>query len=91
MLIRWTTPAANDLEYIAAYIRKDNPDAAVRVAKTLFDAANSLKDFPRRGRLGLSEGSRELVFPGWPYILVYEVTDASVNILRIRHGARKQP
>ena len=91
MIVRWTTPAANDLERIARYIRKDNAEAAIEVAKALFDAADSLNRFPRRGRVGVIDGTRELVFPGWPYILVYEVTDNAVNILHIRHGSRKSP
>ena len=36
MRVRWTANAANDLASIVSYIRKDNPDAARRVAKTIF-------------------------------------------------------
>jgi plasmid stabilization system protein ParE len=38
MQVRWTAPAARDLQEIARYIRKDNPSAARTVAKTIFDA-----------------------------------------------------
>ncbi len=91
MQIRWTTDASEDLKQIARYIRRDNPPAARRVASTIFDAANSLQQFPNRGRVGRIIGTRECVFPGWPYILVYRVMDTTVEILRIYYGAQDWP
>jgi len=91
MLVRWTAPAAEDLKRITRYIRKQNPTAARHVATTIFDAANSLDTFPNRGREGRIAGTREFLFPGWPYILVYEVTEDTVEILRIYHGAQDWP
>jgi toxin ParE1/3/4 len=91
MKVRWTQPAAEDLRQITRYIRKDNPTAARHVAKTIFDAANDLNTFPRLGRVGRITGTRELVFPGWPYILVYEVSEHAVEILHIFHGAQDWP
>jgi plasmid stabilization system protein ParE len=43
MLVRWTAPAAEDPKRITRYIHKDNPTAARNVAKTIFDAGNSLR------------------------------------------------
>ena len=88
MIVRWTSPAAEDLRQIARFIRRDNPTAARHVAKILFDAANELDSFPNRGRIA---GTRELIFPGWPYILVYEVRKKTVEILHIYHGAQNWP
>jgi plasmid stabilization system protein ParE len=62
MLPRWTTPAAQDLYNIVRRIQQDNPDAAAKVAKTLYDGCGGLGSFPRRGRKGRIEGTRELVF-----------------------------
>jgi toxin ParE1/3/4 len=89
--VRWTTPASQDLQRITRYIRKDNPAAARHVAKTIFDAGNALETFSQQGRIGRIAGTRELVFPGWPYILVYEITEHAVQILRIYHGAQNWP
>lgn len=72
MRLRWTTPAANDLYKIVQRIQQDNPVAASDVAQTLYDGCGSLRDFPYRGRKGRIEATRELVFPGLPYIVVYE-------------------
>jgi addiction module RelE/StbE family toxin len=91
MRLRWTTPATDDLYNIVQRIRKDNPAAAVVVATTLYDGCGSLRDFPRRGRKGRIEGTRELVFPGLPYIVVYRIQDQIVELLRIYHGAQDWP
>lgn len=89
--VRWTEPATRDLEQIAEFIRADRTEAAERIAKSLFDTANSLCTLPSRGRIGKIQGTRELIVSGLPYIVVYRVTDAAVQILRIYHGARDWP
>jgi toxin ParE1/3/4 len=88
MEVRWTTSAAQDLEEIVLYIQRDSESAAGAVARTLFDAANSLELLPSRGRTGRIPGTRELLAPGLPYIVVYRVTGAAIQILHIYHGAR---
>jgi toxin ParE1/3/4 len=51
-----------------------------------------LKDFPQLGRASSRMiGRRELVFAPQPYIVVYQVTQNSVEISRIFHGARDWP
>ncbi len=91
MRLRWTIPAANDLYNIVQRIRKDNPTAAAESASILYDGCGSLRDFPRRGRTGRIEGTRELVFPSLPYIVVYRIQDQTVEVLRIYHGAQDWP
>jgi plasmid stabilization system protein ParE len=51
--VRWPTNAADDLARIVKYIRKDNTEAARRVAQTIFDGVAELRTFPNRGRIGL--------------------------------------
>ena len=65
--------------------------AANKVAQTLYDGCDSLENFPRRGRKGRLEGTRELVFAGLPYIVVYRIQDQDLEILRIYHGAQDWP
>ena len=89
MRLRWTTPAANDLYNIVQHIQQDNPGAAV--AKTLYEGCSSLREFPRLGRRGRIEGTRELVFPALPYIVVYRIQDQVVELVRIYHGAQDWP
>jgi toxin ParE1/3/4 len=91
MRLRWTTPAANDLYNITQHIQRDNPVAAADVAQTLYDGCGSLRSFPYRGRKGRIDGTRELVFPGLPYIVVYQIHDQVAELLRIYHGAQDWP
>jgi toxin ParE1/3/4 len=91
MQVRWTITAAQDLEEITLYIQRDSESAAQAVAKTLFDAANSLDLLPSRGRVGRIQGSREIVVPGLPYIIAYRVKATVVQIIHIYHGARAWP
>ena len=89
--VRWTEPATRDLEEISEYIRSDRPDAAITVAKTLFDSANDLSLLPGRGRIGRLPGTRKLVVSGLPYIVVYRISGEAIQVLRIYHGARNWP
>ena len=91
MRLRWTTPAAEDLYRIVQHIQEDNPRAAADVAKTIYDGCATLRDFPRRGRGGRIPRTRELIFPGLPYIVVYQIKEQSVEVLRIYHGAQDWP
>ena len=84
-------PAASDLYNIVQRIQKDNPTAAAEVASVLYDGCGSLRDFPRRGRKVRIEGTRELVFAGLPYIVVYRIQDQIVEVMRIYHGAQNWP
>ena len=89
MLIRWSPEAAEDLERIVAHLKEDNPEAARRVAETIYEGASSLKTFPNRGRPGMRLGSREMIFE--PYILVYRVSGEVVEIGRVYHSAQDRP
>ena len=91
MQVRWTRPAAQDLHNIARRIRHDNPAAAQRISKLLYDGCMGLDMFPNRGRGGRIAGTRELVFAPLPYIAVYRVREDAVEILRIYHSAQDWP
>jgi len=92
MRIRWTELAARDLTYICDYIEEhDGPAIARRVALAIYRGIDSLARFPHRGRLGRKPGTRELVFPGLPFLAIYRVQSEVVEINRILHGAEKWP
>ena len=89
MQVRWSMPAAEDLEQICEWIERDNPEAARRVARTIYDECARLKDFPNLGRASRRiAGRRELTFEPLPYIVVYQVKPDAVEISRIFHGAQ---
>jgi plasmid stabilization system protein ParE len=43
MEVRWSLPAADDLQRICEWIERDNPEAARRVARTIYDGSEGLK------------------------------------------------
>lgn len=54
-------------------------------------ASDDWMTLPARGRIGRAPSTRELVFPPWPYIVVYEILDSEVHVLRIRHASQDWP
>ena len=86
--IVWTEDAVAHLEAIVTYIEAFNPAAARRLGERLIELADSLAEFPDRGRPA-GNGLREMTTV-WPYILRYRVEPERVIILRIRHGARRE-
>jgi toxin ParE1/3/4 len=91
MPIRWSPEAADDLERIVDRIKQDNPTAARRVAEAIYRRCSDLELFPNRGRVGRITGTRELVLAPLPYIVVYRVNPAAVEIVRVFHSARNWP
>lgn len=59
--LEWLELARTDLLGIVDYISDDNPDAAQRVKDDIEMKAEKLPEFPKIGRLGRVEGTRELV------------------------------
>jgi toxin ParE1/3/4 len=92
MRIRWTDPAVHDLTEICDYI-EDHGSAAIarRVAMSIYQSISLLAKFPESGRTGRQPETRELVFTGLPYVAVYRLSGAAVEILRILHGAQQWP
>lgn len=89
MRVAWRAAARDDQRRITAWLAERNKAAAVRVARALVAAADSLAVSPAKGRPGRAPGTRELsAVP--PYVIVYEVDQAAgmVRILRVWHTAQ---
>jgi len=91
MRVRWTSAAADDLENIANYLFEKTPENAARLIREIYDAPTTLKSFPNRGRACKKEGTRELVMPSLPYVIVYQVRGDTVHIVRILHSSQDWP
>jgi addiction module RelE/StbE family toxin len=91
MQVRWTTAAASDLENIADYLFEKTPENAARLIREICDAVFALRIYPNRGRPGKKSGTRELVLPALPYIVVYKVGSDVLHVARILHGAQDRP
>jgi len=46
MEVRWSLPAAEEVERICERIEQDSPEAARRVARTIHDGCSCLKESP---------------------------------------------
>jgi toxin ParE1/3/4 len=88
--LRYTVDALNHLEAINDFVAERNPAAARRIAADFRAAALRLCAFPQIGRIGQVPGTHEWVVHGSPYLIVYEVQDASneIVILGVFHGAQ---
>ena len=91
MKIKWVRLALNDLDEAGEFIARDNPKAAGRVLKRIWDAVQMLTYRPDAGRAGRVPGTRELVVSDTPSIIPYRVVENTVQILRVLHGKRKWP
>lgn len=91
MQIRWAPAAASDILAIAEHLQKEHSLWAQSTVSTLFQATESLQQFPYRGRVGRLSGTHELVVPGLPFVIVYRIQSQTVEIARILHGAQNWP
>jgi len=91
MKIVWLREASAALDREYNYIFRQNPAAAKRVFDRIVASTRRLDDFPESGRSGEIEGTRELVIPGLPYIVIYRITKNHVEILRVFHTSRNWP
>jgi toxin ParE1/3/4 len=89
MEVRWSPEAADDLERIVVRVRQDNPQAARRIADTIYQRCADLTLLLNRGRRGRVAGTRELVL--LPFIVAYRVKADAVEMVRIYHGAQNWP
>jgi toxin ParE1/3/4 len=78
------------LEEIRAYVAKDKPEAAARLATRIVAVVEALRLNPNLGRAGAEPGIRELVIGGTPYIVLYSVKRTRVIIATIWHGAQSR-
>lgn len=91
MKIQITKPATADLEEIENYIHQDNPAAAARMVLRVLEAIEYLLMYPNMGRVGRVPKTKELVISGTPFIVVYQIRQQIIFVLRILHAARKWP
>jgi len=91
MRLEWTIFAQADRDAIFDYIEADRPQAAIAVDDRIRAQVEGLARFPKSGRPGRVEGTRELVIQRTPYIVAYRATRDTVRILRVLRGAQQWP
>ena len=92
MKIEWSDLALDDLSSLHAFVAKENPAAARKVALAIVDCIETLLPAnPHIGRPGRVSGTRELVVPHSPYVVPYRAKAGVIQVLRVYHGARAWP
>jgi len=89
MKVRYSSVALRQLDEIFDYISQDNLEAAHRVKSHIVNSIHALSQFPLLGRPTDKENVRVLSITRYPYITIYQTTEAEVIVIRIRHAARK--
>jgi addiction module RelE/StbE family toxin len=87
----WAPSAINHLAALRAYIERENPDAAEKIAALLLAAADRLAAFPDLGRPGRIQGTREWVVPRTPYVIPYRLRADRLEILGVFHARQRWP
>lgn len=87
--IEWSNGAEKNLDAIEAYIAKDNPSAAAKTVLLIVRrVSEQLSKYPSSGRLGRVDNTRELIFPEFPYIVIYTIKQEIIFIVRVFHAAQ---
>lgn len=88
MTVKWLSIALENIEEIAEYIGWDSPDRAASFIREIREKTKVLENFPNIWRSGRVVWTRELIVHK-NYILTYRMKEGTIEILRIRHVARK--
>jgi toxin ParE1/3/4 len=83
--------ARADLREIFLYIAEDNSHAARLILTRIKERVAELANNPHIGRPGRVPGTRELVISKTPYLVPYQVSGDTLQILRVYHGSRQWP
>src|SRR5258708_34696699 len=87
MIIRWTTPATEELVWAYEYIATENPSAAREIMNHIGKTVDILARHPMAGRKGRIAGTRELVISGTPFIVGYRIERKEIWILAVMPAA----
>jgi toxin ParE1/3/4 len=89
MTLRFTPRARDDLREILEYIADENPAAADRVRRAIFDTTTLIAARPHLGiRNAKTPELRSRLVARYPYRVHYFVRDANVWVIHIRHSTR---
>jgi toxin ParE1/3/4 len=91
MKVLWSAASVRHLQEVLEYLQGESSAGAITIRRRILGTARRLGQMPYSGRVGRIDGTREAVVPRSPYIVVYEVSEQSVEILGIWHAAREWP
>ncbi len=90
MEVRFSESSLEDLRSIREYICANNEEAAKKVVAHILEQVETILVHNLAiGRAGRILRTREFVISKYPYILLYQVRENIIYILRVLHTSRK--
>ena len=87
MEVKWLRRALADLDAIARYIERDNPEAARSLVRSVREKSKQLASFPFIGRASEKPDTREFVVHRH-YLVSYRIRPERIEILQVWHTAQ---
>ena len=93
MKVIWLKRARNDLNEAIQWLNQRNSVAARKTARLINLQVSQLGAYPQLGRVGLVDGSRELVIQHTRYIAAYQINiqNNSIEVLALMHESMQWP
>jgi toxin ParE1/3/4 len=92
MKVVYSDEALRDLDDILAFIATNFPAAYQGFERRLSSVERQMSQWPRSARqVAQRPGVRVIPLVRYPYKIFYRVTAEAVEILHIRHDARREP
>jgi len=89
MRVRYTPRAFADREQIFDYLYQRSPSGAINVLASIKEAVAQVGEQPRSGYATADSSIRVKFLVRYPYKIFYRIGDDSVELLHIRHTARR--
>jgi toxin ParE1/3/4 len=86
--VRYTLPAAADLDDLLRYIADRSPKGARNVQARIRAVEQMLARHPKAGLPTRFSWLRRMTTSPYPFLIFYEPADGEIIIHAIRHGAR---
>jgi addiction module RelE/StbE family toxin len=90
--VRWLRRSLLNIESIYEfYLRENLASEAAKQISIIKRSVDQLQTFPELGKPGRVNGTRELIINRTPFIVIYRISEVSVEILRVLHCAQRWP
>jgi plasmid stabilization system protein ParE len=89
MIVRFSRRASRDLDALLSYIAERSPNGAASVAASLLRGMQLIAENPGAGKRTDKSGVSVSILGDYPYKIFYRVRGEFVEIVRVRHGARR--
>lgn len=92
MTIQWAPLALERIVEIGAYIHREDPQAAERWIRQVFERVKQLDAFPLSGKRNKETDRKDIRELSWKnYRIIYRIDRETVSILTVRHAKQMLP